>query len=281
MTDSKNMDLALAMTLADRADAIALERFRSLDLVVDTKPDLTPVSDADRAVEAALRAILSKQRPDDAILGEEFGTTGSADRRWVLDPIDGTKNYVRGVPAWATLIALATGVGPAATAHPIGDGTLTMGLVSAPALGMRWWASSGEGAWAQPQGGTPRPISVSSVADISDASVSYSDWNDPAWDTTSARKGFQQLLETAWRSRAFGDFWSHMLVAEGAMDVAIEPQLSPWDMAALIPIVTEAGGQISALNGQPPLAGGNAVSTNGKLHTHVLEMLAANSLPET
>jgi histidinol-phosphatase len=272
-TDESDLaaDLSLAFRLADEADAIALARFRALDLVIETKPDLTPVSDADRAVEEALRRTLGRERSDDAVLGEEFGVTGTSDRRWILDPIDGTKSYVRGVPVWATLIALAIDHESA----PARGEDVVLGMVSAPALGMRWWATRGAGAWTGTHPSHGRRLTCSQVSSTKDCSVSYSDWNDPAWESTGHRAGFQSLLEQAWRTRAYGDFWSHLLVAEGAIDVAVEPQLSAWDMAALIPIVKEAGGQITALDGSPALTGGNALSTNGVLHDQVLALLAA------
>ena len=254
-------DLKLAFRLADEADAVSLDRFRALDLVVETKPDLTPVSDADRAVEETLRQTLQRERPADAVLGEEFGVSGDSDRQWVLDPIDGTKNYVRGVPVWATLIAL------------VRTGSVELGVVSAPALGMRWWATRGNGAWSGHHLSRARRLRVSAVAALSDASVSFSEITDPAWADTGSSAGFHRLLDRSWRSRAYGDFWSHMLVAEGAVDVAVEPQLGTWDMAALVPIVEEAGGQITAMDGSSPLAGGNAVSTNGRLHAEVLALL--------
>lgn len=256
--------------MADEGDRVALSRFRALDLVVETKPDLTPVSDADRAVEDALRAIVAAERPRDAVLGEEFGTTGSDTRRWILDPIDGTKNYVRGVPIWATLIALVDG--------DIADtSSFAIGVVSAPALGLRWWATRGGGAWSKTQGAQPRRLRVSQVRTISDCSLSFSDWNDPAWLDSGTRAGFDRLLSNAWRTRAYGDFWSHVLVAEGGVDVAIEPDLKPWDMAAFIPIVTEAGGVVTAMDGSAAMLTGNAVSSNGLLHGQVLEELAANA----
>lgn len=259
MTD----DLAFALSLADAADALTMERFGALDLQVDTKPDLTPVSDADRATEELLRARIKSAHPSDAIIGEEYGTSGTSSRNWILDPIDGTKNYVRGVPVWATLIALADSV-------PVTDtGAITLGVVSAPAIGRRWWASRGNGAWLLASG-APAPLHVSSVTTLSDASLSFSEWNDPAWETPDRRGAFDHLLRSAWRSRAYGDFWSHMMVAEGSVDAAIEPELSAWDMAALIPIVEEAGGVITSLDGTSPMVGGSAVSSNGLLHPALL-----------
>ncbi|HEX5018513.1 MAG TPA: inositol monophosphatase family protein [Actinomycetes bacterium] len=258
-------DLELALRMADAADAVTMKRFGALDLTVDTKPDLTPVSDADTAAEVALRDILRVERPDDTIVGEEFGETGEASRCWVLDPIDGTKNYIRGVPVWATLIALAT------TTPVKSSSDIVLGVVSAPALARRWWASRGYGAWMSFQG-TAGQINVSAVKSLKDASVSFSEWNDPEWDLHGRREPFDALLRSAWRSRAYGDFWSHMMVAEGIVDVAVEPQLFPWDMAALIPIIEEAGGVVTALDGTPPMIGGNALSSNGHLHGELLDL---------
>ena len=255
-------DLALALRLADVADVLSMSRFRADDLVVDTKPDLTPVSEADRAVERALRDELAVSRPADSVLGEEYGEQGSSQRQWILDPIDGTKNYVRGVPVWASLIALMV------------DGVVDVGVVSAPALARRWWARRGSGAFAmEPGSGQPRRLRVSSVRSLTDASLSYSD--AIGWAERGARDGLASLVNGTWRQRAYGDFWSHMLVAEGAVDVAAEPQLETYDMAALIPVVEEAGGRITAYDGGPALGGGSAVTTNGLLHEAVLGHLAS------
>jgi histidinol-phosphatase len=249
-------DLDLARRLADTADAISLARYRAADLVVEAKPDLTPVSDADRAVEEALRAELAAARPADAVHGEEFGSVGDGPRRWVIDPIDGTKNYVRGAPVWATLIALMDG------------DDAVVGVVSAPALARRWWAASGAGAWGRELGGDPRRLAVSRVSRLADASVSYSSlsgWPDVA--------KFVSVVNGMWRSRGFGDFWSYMLVAEGAVDVAAEPELSLWDVAALAPIVTEAGGRFSSLDGTDGVLGADAAASNGLLHEQFLAAL--------
>lgn len=252
-------DLDLALRIADAADAITTARFGAADLVVEAKPDLTPVSDADRAVEAAARDVLGRERPDDALIGEEFGTVGDARRRWVIDPIDGTKNYVRGVPVWATLIALLDG------------DDVVVGVVSAPALGRRWWASRGAGAYLSVGGDAPRRLAVSAVADLADASLSYSSLDD--W---GGRQGaFLDLSHRVWRTRAYGDFWSYMLVAEGAVDLAAEPELSLWDVAALAPIVTEAGGRLSGVNGVDGVHQGNAVASNGRLHDAFLAALGS------
>jgi len=251
-------DLALAVTLADAADTITSGRFGAADLVVDTKPDLTPVSDADRAVEESLRRRLADARPDDAVWGEEFGLSGDARRRWVIDPIDGTKNYVRGVPVWATLIGLLDG------------DEAVLGVVSAPALGRRWWAARGSGAWVSALGAEPRRLAVSRVAALDDASLSYASIG--SW--SGRREQFVALTDQVWRTRAYGDFWSYMLVAEGAVDIAAEPELSLWDMAALAPIVTEAGGRFTGLNGVEGVQQGNAAASNGLLHDALLAALS-------
>ena len=248
--------------MADVADALSMSRFRAADLVVETKPDLTPVTEADRAVERALRDLIADERPVDSVLGEEYGDDGAANRQWILDPIDGTKNYVRGVPVWATLIAL------------LENGEITVGVVSSPPLGRRWWASLGHGAFVrEPGSGEPRRLRVSRVSALSDASVSLSD--QAGWAERGATTGLRSLLDNTWRQRGYGDFWSHMLVAEGAVDIAAEPALAAYDMAALVPIVQEAGGRITAYSGEPAVWGGCAVSTNGLLHDEVLNLLNA------
>lgn len=251
-------DLALAHALADEADAITLARFGAVDLTVETKPDLTPVSDADRAVELAVRTRIEARRPADSILGEEYGETlPGAERRWVIDPVDGTKNFVRGVPVWATLIALQD------------DGEVVVGVVSAPALGRRWWAARGRGAWTGPSAREARACRVSEVGALGDAFLSYSSAGGWPGD------GFDRLLRAVWRTRAFGDFWSHVLVAEGAVDVSCEPEVSLWDLAPLQVIVEEAGGRFSDLSGVARPDGGSVVCTNGALHDEVLALLAS------
>jgi histidinol-phosphatase len=229
--------------------------FRAVDLVVETKPDLTPVSEADRAVERAIREQLAAHRPGDAVLGEEYGQEGTATRRWIIDPIDGTKNYVRGVPVWATLIALAI------------DGDPIVGVVSAPALGKRWWASKGDGAWVDDGGSQPRRLHVSAVSELVDASVSYNSLQQ--WDQAGYLDQLVALSRKVWRTRAYGDMWSYMLVAEGVLDVAGEFDLKPYDMAALMPIVREAGGTFTSIDGHPDCWHGSALATNGHLHAAV------------
>jgi histidinol-phosphatase len=256
MNDHPSSDLTLALELAGLADEITTARFRAGDLVVTSKPDLTPVSDADQAVERAIRDRLAEVRPDDAFHGEEYGLTGSGPRQWVLDPIDGTKNFVRGVPVWATLIALLI------------DGEPAIGVVSAPAIGQRWWAEVGGGAFGQSLGGQPRRLRVSEVATLEDASLSFASLS--GWAATGRLQPFVELTQRVWRSRGYGDFWSYMLVAEGAVDVAAEPELSLWDMAALASIVTEAGGRFTGLNGVDGVQQGNAAASNGRLHGALL-----------
>lgn len=253
-------DLELALRLADAADGITRDRFGALDLKVDAKPDLTPVSDADLAVEQAIRQILSAQRPDDSVLGEEFG--GDAEftgRQWVIDPIDGTKNFVRGVPIWATLIAL------------LEDGVPVVGVVSAPALSRRWWAAAGSGAWTSFDAEAPKSISVSAVGELSSASLGFSSLS--GWRDRGLRESFLALTDDVWRVRGYGDFFTYCLLAEGALDIATEPEVSLWDLAALDILVREAGGRFTSLAGQPGPHGGDAVATNGLLHDETLRRL--------
>jgi len=244
-------DLELALRLADAADALSLPRFRS-GLTVETKADLTPVTEADRLVESELRRMLAEARPDDAVLGEEEGLIGAGTRRWIVDPIDGTRNYSRAIPVWATLIALEE------------DGVVRVGVVSAPALRGRWWAERGSGAF-----GNGEPIRVSGVATVEEAVLSFSIENDvPA------------LARRAWHSRGLGDFWAHMLVAEGAVDGAVDAVgVSEWDLAAVQVIVEEAGGRFSDFAGDPRIDGGSGVSSNGLLHDELLSAVQGQTAP--
>jgi histidinol-phosphatase len=251
-------DLTLAHELADAADAITLARFEASDLVVEAKPDLTPVTDADRAVEEALRRTVEARRPRDAVIGEEYGATGGGNRRWIVDPVDGTKNFVRGTPSWATLIALEV------------DGVVVLGCVSAPALARRWWAARGDGSWVRSPTGTRR-CRASKVASLDDAFLSYASLS--GWEQHGRLEGFLDLAGRVWRTRAYGDFWSHMLVAEGAVDISCEPEVSLWDLAALQPIVEEAGGRFSDLSGAARPDGGSVVCTNGLVHEATLAVL--------
>jgi histidinol-phosphatase len=256
---SRPDDLALALAMAEAADALTMPRFGAVDLHVDTKPDLTPVTDADRSVEEALRRILSAERPDDAVVGEEYGgTTEFVGRQWVIDPIDGTKNFVRGVPVWATLIAL------------LDDSVPVAGVVSAPALQRRWWAAIGRGAFAAAGGAGPRRLAVSAVDDLSAASLSFSSLS--GWG--GRRDRFLSLTDAVWRVRGYGDFFSYCLVAEGAVDIAAEPEVSVWDLAPLDILVREAGGTFTSVDGVAGPHGGSAVATNGRLHETVLSRFA-------
>jgi histidinol-phosphatase len=240
-----------------------MTRYLAQDLVVSTKPDNTPVTDADKATEEALRKHLAKERPTDGLVGEEFGNENKeAARYWVMDPIDGTKNFMRGVPTWATLIGLVE-------RQDDGGEKVIVGVVSAPALNRRWYASNGNGAFTTLNAGKPRQIFVSKVSDISNASIAYSDFQ--GWGDRLTK--FNQLIADCTRSRGYGDFWSHMLVAEGAVDIAAEPSLALWDMAALDVIVREAGGTFSNLTGEVGPFGGSGISTNTLLHSTVMAAL--------
>ncbi len=245
--------------MADVADDLSMSRYRALDLSVETKPDFTPVTEADRAVEVALRELLASKRPADGVIGEEFpNTKEAASRTWIIDTIDATKNYVRGVPVWGTLIALAI------------DGEPVVGVVSAPAMGRRWWASPEDGALTQDVDGSIRSLKVSAVRDLADASFSFSD--SVGWEALGSNV-LSRITSSVWRSRGYGDFWSHLLVAEGAVDIAIEPELQSYDMAAFVAIVLASGGTVTGANGQDPLIAGNAVTTNGLLHSVVLDLI--------
>jgi histidinol-phosphatase len=252
-------DLALAHRLADAADCISLERFQAHDLEVSTKPDHSFVTDADRAVECALRNLLRKERPEDGILGEEYGVTGEDSRQWIIDPIDGTANYLRGVPIWGTLIALAV------------DRSPVLGVVSAPALKRRWWASRGSGAWIRHPEKEAQRLRVSRVASLSDASLSFQSVD--RWDKAGYLEQVIALTRSVWRDRAFGDMWSFMLLAEGVIDIVAEFGVQPYDLAALIPIVEEAGGHFTSITGQPGPWHGSALATNGLLHEDAMRIL--------
>ena len=254
-------DLELALRLADAADAISLERFRALDLKVETKPDRSPVTDADKAVEAALKGILASERPNDALIGEEYGNTGESNRTWIIDPIDGTANYMRGVPVWASLIALAV------------DGKPVVGVVSAPALGRRWWAAPESGAHTSDIDGSVRPLAVSGIGDLEHASLSYN--NLQLWDASGRMQQLLELSRKIWRTRAYGDFYSYMLLAEGSLDVVAEHDLKIYDIAALVPIVELAGGRFSDLDGALNAESSSVLATNGRLHAAVQSALSA------
>jgi histidinol-phosphatase len=252
-------DLALALQLAGDADLISLDRFTALDLVVTTKPDRTPVTDADQAVERSIRSGIEAARPTDSILGEEYGEQGSGSRQWIIDPIDGTANFLRGVPIWATLIALAI------------DGVPVVGVVSSPALGKRWWAAAGHGAFGMVHGEEPVRLQVSGISDLADASLSYN--NIQGWDAAGHLDDLIEIQRSVWRARAVGDAWAYMLVAEGHMEAAGEWDMKPYDIAALMPIVQEAGGRFTSLEGHDGPWKGSALASNGKLHNSLLSLV--------
>lgn len=248
-------DLSLALELAELADSISLSRFQALDLKVETKPDSSPVTDADRSVELALKEMLAANRPGDAIIGEEFGNQAGSNRTWIIDPIDGTANFMRGVPVWASLICLAV------------DGKPQVGVVSAPALGRRWWAATDLGAHTRNLDGSTRQLKVSGLSELAHASLSYN--NLKLWDELGHLDSLMKLSRSVWRTRAYGDFYSYMLLAEGALDVVAEHDLKIYDIAALVPIVEQAGGQFSDMYGVLKQESSSVLATNGKLHSQV------------
>lgn len=247
-------DLQLALELADLADQITLGRYRAADLRVETKPDRTPVTEADQAVERAVRERLSEVRSQDAVVGEEMGQSGGAGaaRRWIVDPIDGTKSYLRGMPTWSTLIALEVA------------GKVRVGVSSMPALGHRWWALRGVGAFCD---GTP--VRVSNVGRLSDAQLCWGGVEE--WDEVGRFDALLSLARACWRTRGVGDAWQYMLVAEGVAEIAVDPAASLWDLAAVKVIVEEAGGAFTDLRGVDTAAGGSGLATNGLLHQAALE----------
>ena len=254
-----SLELDFALDIANTIDELTMSRYRALDLHIETKPDRTPVTEADRAAELRIRELITERFPNDGILGEEFDDLNpDASRQWILDPIDGTRNYLRGVPVWATLIAL------------IEDGKPVVGVVSAPALARRWWAATGEGAFTQDVDGSVRQIRVSGISNVADASFSFSD--PIGWDAFGANS-LTALQNSVERIRAYGDFWSHMMVAEGVVDIAAEPELNAWDQAALIPVIIEAGGTVTGLDGSDVMESGSSLTTNGLLHDAVVKII--------
>ena len=253
-------DQDLALKLADAADEISLARFRALNLRVESKPDASPVTDADRSVEERLRAILQRHRPEDAIIGEEFANQGEGARTWIIDPIDGTANYLRGIPIWASLIALRV------------DDEITTSVVSAPALGRRWWAQRGNGAFTNEIDGRIRLIETSKVSDLAASSISYNSLQ--LWDQAGKLDELVTLSRQVWRTRAFGDFLSYMYLAEGALEMVSEHDLKLYDIAALVPIVEEAGGTFTAIDGPLTAESSSVLATNTLLHDEFMKALS-------
>ena len=244
------------MQLADQADRIAMRHFRR-DLRIDRKPDRTFVTQADTEIEKVLRDSIQHRYPGHGVLAEEFGDrTSNQETRWIIDPIDATHSYMRGVPVFATLLALER------------DGALELGIVSAPAMHERWHAVRGGGAWSG-----KRRLGVSKVARLEDAQVFYA--SRTAFKAVGKERGFDAVVDRAWRDRGFGDFWGYMLVAEGAGEAMIEPELYSWDLAAPLIIVEEAGGRLTDFSGRRTYAGGNAVASNGPLHDLILKRFNA------
>ncbi len=253
-------DLALALRLADAADTQSLPRFDAADLEVSTKADRSHVTDADLATERAIRAVLQRERPDDGVFGEEYGAEGDSRRQWIVDPIDGTANFLRGVPLWGTMISLAV------------DGVPQVGVVSMPALGRRWWASPGDGAWT----GTaddPKRLQVSAVDTLDDASVSFQSIGQ--WRDAGRLDQLLQLTDRVWRDRAYGDVFSYMLLAEGRLDMVAEFDVKEYDIAAAVAIVREAGGRMTSFDGDETISARSTLATNGVLHDAFLTLLHA------
>ncbi len=254
-------DLALALRLADAADAVAMARFDAADLDVSAKPDASFVTEADLATERAIRTILDLERPDDGVLGEEYGATGTGARRWVIDPIDGTHNYLRGIPVWATLIALTV------------DGVPVVGVVSQPAIGRRWWAARDQGAWTNTPDAAARRIRVSEVDDLARASASFQSIEQ--WEGAGHLNALLALSRRVWRDRGYGDALPYMWLAEGRLEFVAEFDVKEYDLAAIVPIVVEAGGRFTDYAGADDITSGSSLATNGVLHDAFLELLRA------
>lgn len=252
-------DLDLALRLADAADTVTMSRFDAADLRVDLKADASHVTEADLAAERAIRDILGRERPDDGIFGEEFGATGTTERQWIIDPIDGTANYLKGIPMWTTLIALAV------------DGVPRVGVVSQPAIGRRWWATSGAGAWTLSPSGHPQPLHVSTVSEVAEASVSFQSISQ--WDEVGRSEDLLRLSRAVWRDRGYGDTWPYMLLAEGRLEFVAEFGVKEYDIAALVPIIVEAGGRFTDIDGNDSIAARSSLATNGILHDRFLDLV--------
>ncbi len=258
LTDSLRSDLELALRLADAADAQSLPRFDAADLEISTKADNSHVTDADLATERAIRRVLEAERPEDGIFGEEFGAQGSTHRQWIIDPIDGTANFLRGVPLWGTMIALAI------------DGVPQVGVVSMPALGRRWWAATGGGAWTATEG-EPRRMQTSAVDSLDDASVSFQ--SIAQWADAGRLDTLLSIGRRVWRDRAYGDVYAYMLLAEGRIDMVAEFGVKEYDIAAAVPIVREAGGRMTAVDGDETISARSTLATNGRLHEDFLTLI--------
>lgn len=260
-------DLELALRLADAADAASMARFDAADLDVQIKPDATHVTEADLATERAIRAILEAERPRDGVFGEEFGVTGDSVRQWIIDPIDGTANYLKGIPMWTTLIALSI------------DGVPRVGVASQPALGRRWWAATGLGAWTNSPGGDASRLAVSAVDRVGAASASFQSIRQ--WDEAGQLDAVVRLSRAVWRDRGYGDTWPYMLLAEGRLEFVAEFGVKEYDIAALVPIITEAGGRFTSFAGADSLSERSSLATNGLLHDAFLDLLHTPQTPES
>jgi histidinol-phosphatase len=247
--------LGFALQLADGADAIAMRHFRR-DLQIDRKPDRSFVTEADTGIEKALRERIEQRYPDHGILGEEFGSTAGRDTRWIIDPIDATHSFMRGLPMFATLIGLERA------------GEMMLGVVSAPAMRERWHAVRGGGAWSG-----NRQLHVSSISRLEESQIFYA--SRTAFTAVGKSDGFDSVVGAAWRDRGFGDFWGYALVAEGTGEAMIEPELYPWDLAAPLILIEEAGGRLTDFNGKRTHSGGSAVASNGRIHDEILHRLNA------
>ncbi|MDE0545639.1 inositol monophosphatase family protein [Microbacterium sp. C7(2022)] len=252
-------DLALALRIADAADQASMERFDAADLHIDVKADSSHVTDADLATERAIRALIESERPDDEIFGEEYGVTGSSNRQWIIDPIDGTANFLRGIPMWSTLIALAI------------DGVPRVGVVSQPAIGRRWWAATSLGAWTNTPSGSPRAIRVSPVNTLAEASASFQ--SIAQWRDAGQSAALERLTTAVWRDRGYGDAWPYMLLAEGRLEFVAEFDVKEYDIAAHVPIIVEAGGRFTSFAGAESISSRSSLATNGILHDDFLALL--------
>ena len=252
-------ELALALRLADAADEASMQRFDAADLDVQLKADASHVTEADLATERAIRAILEAERPGDGIFGEEYGVTGDTARQWIIDPIDGTANYLKGIPMWTTLIALAI------------DGVPRVGVASQPAIGRRWWGATGLGAWTNAPDAAPKRLAVSQVSTLAEASVSFQ--SIAQWDAAGHTDALLRLSRSVWRDRGYGDAWPYMLLAEGRLEFVAEFDVKEYDIAAMVPIIAEAGGRFTSFDGVDSIAGRSSLATNGRLHDAFLNLL--------